>query len=120
MKLKDSTQFYGVGSPRTKQGIILIPDTLGWNAGRIRNIADFLATNDIYCAIPQLMGASTESHSGASLTEASSFGDYMKSATFDCEFLIYISSHYVQLLTWGLPNFSAFETQNLFAGKVHV
>lgn len=86
MKLKDSTQFYGVGSPRTKQGIILIPDTWGWNAGRIRNIADFLATNDIYCAIPQLMGSSTEANSGPSLSEASSFGDYMKSATFDCEF----------------------------------
>jgi len=83
LKLKDDTQFYGVGHTGGKRGVILVPDTWGWNAGRIRNIADFLAHNNMYCAVPQLMGSSTEGGESLSISESSSFGEYMKSQTFD-------------------------------------
>lgn len=83
LKLKDETQFYGVGNTRGKQGVILIPDTWGWNAGRVRNIADFLSSNDMYCVVPQLMGSSSEGGDSLSVTESSSIGEYMKSQTFD-------------------------------------
>lgn len=85
LKLKDDTQFYGVGHTGGKRGVILVPDTWGWNAGRIRNIADFLAHNNMYCAVPQLMGSSTEGGESLSISESSSFGEYMKSQTFDGE-----------------------------------
>lgn len=81
--LVDNTQFYGVGSSRYKHGVILIPDTWGWNAGRVRNIADFLSTNDMYCAVPQLTGISSEGGDSLSVADTASFGEYMKSQTFD-------------------------------------
>ncbi|RYG68958.1 hypothetical protein EON64_03935 [archaeon] len=56
LKLKDETEFYCTGNPRGKQGVILIPDTMGWNAGRIRNIADFFGDNNCLAVIPKLMG----------------------------------------------------------------
>jgi hypothetical protein len=83
LKLKDNTEFYGVGSPRSKKGVIILPDLWGWNAGRIRNIADFLATQDCYVALPGLLGRSTDSSETLSWNETSSFGEYMKSQTFD-------------------------------------
>ncbi len=56
LKLEDGTEFYATGSVRSKHGVILVPDTLGWNAGRIRSIADFFGENSCLAAIPKLMG----------------------------------------------------------------
>lgn len=45
--LKDDTEFYATGTARGKRGVILISDILGWNSGRIRNIADFSSETTI-------------------------------------------------------------------------
>jgi hypothetical protein len=58
LRLKDETEFYCTGTSRGKHGVVIIPDTLGWNAGRIRNIADFFGENDCLAVIPKLMGSS--------------------------------------------------------------
>lgn len=97
LKLKDDTQFYGVGNTRGKHGVILVPDTWGWNAGRIRNIADFLSNYDMYCAVPQLMGSSSEGGESLSMSESSSLGEYMKSQTFDGT-----SIAFVKIIIYGL------------------
>lgn len=50
-------EFYAVGNPSSKgRAIIIIPDIWGWNSGRIRRMADLLASNtDSYVAIPKLL-----------------------------------------------------------------
>jgi dienelactone hydrolase len=83
LKLKDNTEFYGVGSTRSKHGVIVLPDTGGYNAGNIRNIADFIAANDIYVAIPTIMGTPKETGQTLSFTEAHSLGEYTKSQVLD-------------------------------------
>jgi len=83
LKLKDSTEFYGVGSPRSKHAVIILPDTGGYNAGNIRNIADFIAANDAYAAIPTIMGTPKEVGQTLSFTEAHSLGEYTKSQVLD-------------------------------------
>jgi hypothetical protein len=62
LKLKDHTEFYASGSPGCKKGVIIIPDTLGWNTGRVRNICDFFGDNDCYAVIPELSKHTT--HAG--------------------------------------------------------
>lgn len=61
LKLKDDTEFYCTGTSNGKRGVIMIPDTLGWNSGRIRNMADFFGENNCLVAIPKLMGSSKAS-----------------------------------------------------------
>ncbi len=70
-KLKDNTEFYSAGSPRSKRGVIIIPDTFGWNSGRIRNIADFFAENDCVAVIPNLLGSTNQESSGKIFTTTS-------------------------------------------------
>lgn len=83
LKMKDNTEFYGVGSPRSKHGVIVLPDTGGYNAGNIRNIADFIAANDAYVAIPTIMGSPKETGQTLSFTESHSLGEYTKSQVID-------------------------------------
>lgn len=84
LKLRDETEFYASGSSKAKNAVILIPDTNGWNSGRIRNIADFFGDNGTYSIVPKLMGGSKGS-SGESVSffDSSGLGDYMKSQIFD-------------------------------------
>lgn len=60
LRLQDHTEFYAVGNPRSKNGVVMIPDTMGWNSGRIRNIADFFGENGFFVVIPKLSGSTTE------------------------------------------------------------
>jgi hypothetical protein len=60
LRLQDHTECYAVGNPRCKNGVVMIPDTMGWNSGRIRNIADFFAENGFFVVIPKLSGSTTE------------------------------------------------------------
>lgn len=79
LKLKDSTEFYAVGFPRSKRGVIIIPDLGGYNAGNSRNIADYLAANDTYVAIPSILGAPKGADEHVpSILEAQSLGEYSK------------------------------------------
>lgn len=64
LKLRDNTQFYATGSTGNRKGAILIPDTMGWNAGRIRNIADYFGENGCFAVIPALLGASKDANDG--------------------------------------------------------
>jgi dienelactone hydrolase len=84
LRLQDHTEFYATGNPRSKQGVVMIPDTLGWNSGRIRNIADYFGENGFFVVIPKLSGSTTEGESkGPSIFESSGIGDYMKGLTYD-------------------------------------
>ena len=69
-KLKDNTEFYSAGTARGKNGVIIIPDTLGWNSGRIRNIADFLAENGCIAIIPNLLGSTNQESTGIICVES--------------------------------------------------
>lgn len=82
LKLKDHTEFYASGSPGCKKGVIIIPDTLGWNTGRVRNICDFFGDNDCYAVIPELSKHTTHA-GGVSFFESSGIMDYFKSLAFD-------------------------------------
>lgn len=64
LQLHDHTEFYSVGNSANKQGIIFVPDTLGWNSGRIRNLADFFAEQGSMVVIPKLSGTSDNAPSG--------------------------------------------------------
>jgi hypothetical protein len=64
LQLHDHTEFYSVGNATHKQGVIIVPDTLGWNSGRIRNIADFFAEQGSMVVIPKLSGSSDNAPSG--------------------------------------------------------
>lgn len=57
LKLPDETELYASGNTKSKFGVILIPDTKGWDSGRIRDIADYYGENDCYAVIPKLMGS---------------------------------------------------------------
>jgi hypothetical protein len=63
LKLQDNTEFYASGSPKSKNGIIIIPDFYGWNGGRVRNICDFFGDNDIFCVIPNFSSRGVEGES---------------------------------------------------------
>jgi hypothetical protein len=93
LKLKDDTEFYGVGSPRFKHGVIVLPDKGGYNAGNIRNIADFIAANDAYVAIPTIMGTPKETGQTLSFTMAHSLGEYTKSQVLDGEATLFEIFH---------------------------
>jgi hypothetical protein len=53
--LADGTQFYVVGTTESKKGVILISDLFGWNTGRTRALADYLADTGFYVMIPRLL-----------------------------------------------------------------
>jgi hypothetical protein len=55
LTLEDGTEIYRTGDPSSKKAVLLIPDIFGWNGGRTRNIADFLAENGYYTVIPKLL-----------------------------------------------------------------
>eukprot|EP01039_Chlorochromonas_danica_P005195 gene5197-5720_t len=83
LKLKDDTEFYATGTARGKRGVILISDTIGWNSGRIRNIADFFGDNDCLAVIPKLMGTSKAAE-GPSITSVFTHPlDYVKDTTIE-------------------------------------
>ncbi len=79
LQLHDHTEFYSVGSAQSKQGIIVVPDTLGWNSGRIRNIADFFAQNGSLAVIPKISGSSDNAPSGKMLRCLSLISHYEQS-----------------------------------------
>lgn len=53
--LADGVEFYEAGSPSLKKAVLLIPDIFGWNGGRTRNIADWLAEEGYYTVVPKLL-----------------------------------------------------------------
>jgi len=53
--LADGVEYYESGSPSLKKAVILIPDIFGWNGGRTRNIADWLAEEGYYTVVPKLL-----------------------------------------------------------------
>lgn len=53
-RLDDGVEFYATGTPN-KNGIVLIPDIFGWNGGRTRNVADYLAEQGFYVTVPKLL-----------------------------------------------------------------
>jgi dienelactone hydrolase len=52
--MEDGNEYYATGSPSAK-AVMLIPDVFGWNGGRTRNVADFLAERGYYTVVPKLM-----------------------------------------------------------------
>ena len=46
-----------VSKPYGAQGkaLVLIPDAFGWNSGRLRNVADYFATEGYYTVVPKIM-----------------------------------------------------------------
>lgn len=48
-------EFYGTGNRESATAVIIIPDVFGWNAGRTRNIADYLAQIHGYCVVPKVL-----------------------------------------------------------------
>lgn len=53
--IKAGIKFYEVGASKTAKLLIIIPDVWGWSSGRIRAIADELASEGFYCVIPKLL-----------------------------------------------------------------
>ena len=37
------------------KALVLIPDAFGWNSGRLRNVADYFATEGYYTVVPKIM-----------------------------------------------------------------
>lgn len=62
-RLDDGVEYYATGTPN-KNGILLIPDIFGWNGGRTRNIADYLAQQGYYVTIPKLLSPAPPSGEG--------------------------------------------------------
>lgn len=53
--LSETVEFYETGSSSSKNAVIVIPDIFGWNGGRTRNIADYLADQGYYTVVPKLL-----------------------------------------------------------------
>jgi len=54
--LPDGVEFYRTGDPsKTKKAVLIIPDIYGWNGGRTRNVADYLAEAGYYVVVPKLL-----------------------------------------------------------------
>ena len=54
--LPDGVEYYDSGNAAsTKKAVLLIPDIFGWNGGRTRNIADWLAEEGYYTVVPKLL-----------------------------------------------------------------
>jgi len=104
LKLPNHSEFYFVGEGSLKQGLIIIPDMMGWNSGRIRHYADYFAATGIYTVIPKLSSHEKQQDTGASRcgrhvfstifltiwivgqrgqrTNLFHFGEFLKSLTF--------------------------------------
>eukprot|EP00599_Poterioochromonas_sp_BG-1_P005519 CAMPEP_0173140414 /NCGR_PEP_ID=MMETSP1105-20130129/4875_1 /TAXON_ID=2985 /ORGANISM="Ochromonas sp., Strain BG-1" /LENGTH=362 /DNA_ID=CAMNT_0014053403 /DNA_START=1887 /DNA_END=2972 /DNA_ORIENTATION=+ len=82
IKLKDRTEFYAAGSSRSSYGLIIIPDALGWNAGRIRNICDIFGEKDIFSIVPNFHSRGVEGHTQG-FFESENLMDYHKSRILD-------------------------------------
>eukprot|EP01035_Chromulina_nebulosa_P022334 gene22334-28922_t len=55
---ENDTEFYSTIIPTNqpiKQGIVLIPDVFGWNGGRTRAIADYLAEAGFLTVVPKVL-----------------------------------------------------------------
>lgn len=63
LKLNDGTQVYATGKSKCKNGVIVIPDMLGWNTGRVRNLCDFFGDHDCLSVIPNFSSKGIEGHS---------------------------------------------------------
>jgi hypothetical protein len=50
--LSDKTEVYASGNPKSKNGVLIIPDFFGWYTGRVRNVCDFFGDNSMYSVIP--------------------------------------------------------------------
>eukprot|EP00349_Pseudokeronopsis_sp_Brazil_P000440 CAMPEP_0202964104 /NCGR_PEP_ID=MMETSP1396-20130829/8179_1 /ASSEMBLY_ACC=CAM_ASM_000872 /TAXON_ID= /ORGANISM="Pseudokeronopsis sp., Strain Brazil" /LENGTH=258 /DNA_ID=CAMNT_0049685941 /DNA_START=38 /DNA_END=814 /DNA_ORIENTATION=+ len=51
----EGVELYVSGGTEGKKAIVLVPDIYGWNGGRTRNIADFLAGEGYYVVVPKLL-----------------------------------------------------------------
>ena len=49
-KIFEDVEFYEVGTAAGKKGLLLVPDVWGWNGGRVRAIADSLAS-ELACVV---------------------------------------------------------------------
>lgn len=81
--LADGVEFYEAGSPSLKKAVLLIPDIFGWNGGRTRNIADWLAEEGYYTVVPKLLVPAVDG--GTDGDGKSPFIIYF--STFDIHFL---------------------------------
>ena len=55
---QDNLSLYCAGDSSSKNGVLVVPDSLGWNGGRVRNIADYFADNKCLAVIPSITGTS--------------------------------------------------------------
>lgn len=103
LKLKDHTEFYASGTTQSKHGVIIIPDTWGWNTGRIRNICDFFGDQNTFAVVPNFSSKGIEGERkriflncnlplmcrhyslDQSYMESAGLADWYKSRTFDGE-----------------------------------
>jgi hypothetical protein len=68
---QDNIELYRAGRKGCKNGVIVIPDTMGWNGGRIRNLADFFGDNDCIAVIPNVSGTSIGGYGGEKYSQRS-------------------------------------------------
>ena len=50
--LDDGTRMYVCGKSQCKHGVIVVPDLMEWDTGRIRNICDFFGDHEHLAVIP--------------------------------------------------------------------
>jgi dienelactone hydrolase len=84
-KLPDGLEFYAIGNTESHRGVLLISDLFGWNTGRTRNLADFLAENGMYVVVPKLLVPTSSGSRSASSTEEEEERDYMKTFAYDSQ-----------------------------------
>jgi hypothetical protein len=53
--LPDGVQFYVKGRRDCGKGIMIISDLFGWNTGRTRNLADYMAESGYFVVVPRLL-----------------------------------------------------------------
>ncbi|CAE8586977.1 unnamed protein product [Polarella glacialis] len=60
VKKQDKDFYYVVGTPQNEIGLLIIPDMWGWNSGRTRRLADYLARalNALVC-VPRVLDTPT-------------------------------------------------------------
>lgn len=83
VKLQNEVEFYGTGSTKSKNGVIIIPDAFGFQGGNVKNIGDFIGSIDTCVAIPTVLGSPTDAHDTKSYFESKSLGEYTKSQIID-------------------------------------
>ncbi len=70
---QDNIELYRSGRRGCKNGVIMIPDTMGWNGGRIRNLADFFGDNNCVAVIPNVSVTSIGGYGGKEIDHSTSY-----------------------------------------------